>query len=98
VQRRSQSCCSCGRGEPSPGTDVAGVGPVPEQMWPGEPSPGADVDKATCRSAAAKQHSSTVPDGTLKLRRSLSDAASHNLIVPSCTAGCTVGCTAGGAS
>ena len=25
----------CGRGVPSPGADVAGVGPVPVQMWPG---------------------------------------------------------------
>ncbi len=44
----------CGRGGPSPGADVAGVGPVPVQMWPGwaqsrrrcgrdGPSPGADV-------------------------------------------------------
>ena len=42
------------RGEPSPGSDVAGVSPVPVQMWQGsaqsrcrcgrgEPSPGADV-------------------------------------------------------
>ena len=28
---------------PSPGADVAGVSPVPSQMWQGEPSPGADV-------------------------------------------------------
>ena len=43
--RESQSRCSCGRGEPSPGADVAGVGqsrcrvggvsPVPVQMWQG---------------------------------------------------------------
>ena len=25
----------CGRGEPSPGADVAGVSPVPVQMWQG---------------------------------------------------------------
>ncbi len=33
------------RGEPSPSADVAGVSPVPVQMWRGggEPSPGADV-------------------------------------------------------
>jgi hypothetical protein len=34
--------CRCGRGD-SPGADVAGVSPVPVQMWEGEPSPGADV-------------------------------------------------------
>jgi hypothetical protein len=28
-----QSRCRCGRGEPSPGSDVAGVSPVPVQMW-----------------------------------------------------------------
>jgi hypothetical protein len=25
--------CRCGRGEPSPGADVAGASPVPVQMW-----------------------------------------------------------------
>jgi hypothetical protein len=35
--------CSCCSSEPSPGVDVAGVSPVPVQMWPGEPGPGADV-------------------------------------------------------
>jgi hypothetical protein len=49
-----KSRCRCGRGEPSPGADVAGVSPVPVQMWQGrgqsrcrcgkvEASPGADV-------------------------------------------------------
>jgi len=33
----------CGRGEPSPGADAGGVGPVPVQMWQYEPNPGADV-------------------------------------------------------
>jgi hypothetical protein len=32
---RAQSWCRCGRGGPSPGADVAGVGPVLVQMWPG---------------------------------------------------------------
>ncbi len=32
-QRRAQSRCRCGGGEPSPGADVAGVSPVPVQMW-----------------------------------------------------------------
>jgi hypothetical protein len=32
---RGRSLCRCGRGEPSPGTDVAGVSPVPAQMWQG---------------------------------------------------------------
>jgi hypothetical protein len=52
--RLARSRGRCGRGEPSPGADVAGVRPVPAQMWPGrarsrrrcgrgEPSPGADV-------------------------------------------------------
>ena len=31
---RVQSRRRCGRGEPSPGADVAGVSPVPAQMWP----------------------------------------------------------------
>ena len=31
--RRSQSRCRCGRGEPSPDADVAGVSPVPVRMW-----------------------------------------------------------------
>jgi hypothetical protein len=52
--RPTQSRRRCGRGGPSPGADVGGVGPVPMQMWQGwaqswcrcgrgEPSPGADV-------------------------------------------------------
>jgi hypothetical protein len=52
--RAPRSRCRCGRGEPSPGADMAGVGPVPMQTWQGwaqsrrrcgrgEPSPGADV-------------------------------------------------------
>jgi hypothetical protein len=35
---RAVSLRRCGRGEPSPGADVAGVGPVParmSQMWQG---------------------------------------------------------------
>ena len=41
---RAQSRCRCGRREPSPGADVAWVGPVPVQMWAGvSPGPGADV-------------------------------------------------------
>jgi hypothetical protein len=38
LQRRLHSPyarCRCGRGEPSPGADVAGVSPVPVQMWAG---------------------------------------------------------------
>jgi hypothetical protein len=31
----SHSRCRCGRGEPGPGADVAGVSPVPVQMWQG---------------------------------------------------------------
>jgi hypothetical protein len=31
----AMSRCRCGRGEPSPGADVAGVSPVPVQMWQG---------------------------------------------------------------
>ena len=31
----AQSRCRCGRGEPSPGADVAGVSPVLVQMWQG---------------------------------------------------------------
>ena len=31
----AQSRCRCGRGGPSPGADVGGVGPVPAPMWPG---------------------------------------------------------------
>jgi hypothetical protein len=31
----AQSRRGCGRGEPSPGADVAGVSPVPAQMWQG---------------------------------------------------------------
>jgi hypothetical protein len=30
-----QSRGTCGEGEPSPGADVAGVEPVPVQMWQG---------------------------------------------------------------
>ena len=33
--RPTQSGCRCGRGGPSPGADVGGVGPVPAQMWEG---------------------------------------------------------------
>ncbi len=41
---RGESRCRCGRGEPSPGADVAGVRPVPVQMGQCcEASPGADV-------------------------------------------------------
>jgi hypothetical protein len=29
----AQSRCRCGRGEPSPGADVAATSPVPVQMW-----------------------------------------------------------------
>jgi hypothetical protein len=54
-QGRAQSRCTCGKGEPSPGADVARASPVPAQMWQGraqsrctcgkgEPSPGADVE------------------------------------------------------
>jgi hypothetical protein len=32
-QWRAQSRRRCGRLEPSPGADVAGVSPVPAQMW-----------------------------------------------------------------
>ena len=51
----AQSRRRCGSSEPSPGADVAGVSPVPAQMWQRveavpaqmwqrvEPSPGADV-------------------------------------------------------
>ena len=50
--------CRCGRGEPSPGADVARASPVPVQMWQGrarsrcrcgrgEPGPGADVAGAS---------------------------------------------------
>ena len=50
----AQSRCRCGRGEPSPGADVAGASHVLAQMWKGwaqprhrsdsgKPSPGADV-------------------------------------------------------
>ena len=49
----AQSRCRCGRGGPSPGADVGGVGPVPvqigraapvlEQMWEGCACPSADV-------------------------------------------------------
>jgi hypothetical protein len=42
-RRRAQSRCRCGGGEPSPGADVAGVSPVPAQMWRGLTFPGADV-------------------------------------------------------
>jgi hypothetical protein len=35
-QGRAQSRCRCGRGEPSPGADVAGVSPVPVPMWRGQ--------------------------------------------------------------
>ena len=49
-QGRAQSWSRCGRGQPSPGADVAAVSPVPVQMWQrcaqsrcrcgrGEPSP-----------------------------------------------------------
>ncbi len=31
----AQSRCRCGRGGPSPGADVGGVGAIPEQMWQG---------------------------------------------------------------
>jgi hypothetical protein len=31
----AESRCRCGRGGPSPGADVGGVGPVPVQMWEG---------------------------------------------------------------
>jgi hypothetical protein len=31
----AQSRCRCGRGEPSPGADVAAVSPVPVPMWAG---------------------------------------------------------------
>ena len=43
----AQSWCRCARVSPSLGADVAGVSPVPVQMWAGaEPGPGADVDRA----------------------------------------------------
>ena len=35
VRANAESRCRCGRGEPSPGADVAGVSPVPVQMWQG---------------------------------------------------------------
>ena len=41
--KRAQSRCRCGRGEPSPGADVAGASPVPVRCGRAEPSPGADV-------------------------------------------------------
>jgi hypothetical protein len=34
---------SCGGCEPSPSADVAGLSPVPVQMWRGEPNRGADA-------------------------------------------------------
>ena len=33
---RAESWCRCGRGGPSPGADVAELGPVPVQMWHGQ--------------------------------------------------------------
>jgi hypothetical protein len=38
-----QSRCRCGRGESSPGADVAAVSPVPVQMWQGWPIAIAEV-------------------------------------------------------
>ncbi len=57
-QGRAQSRCRGGRGEPSPGAEVAAVSPVPVQSWQGraqsrcrvgrgEPSPGAEVAGAS---------------------------------------------------
>jgi hypothetical protein len=46
-QGRAQSLSGCGGGEKSPGADVAGMSPVPAQMWQGEPCPGADVAGAS---------------------------------------------------
>ncbi len=48
----------CGRGEPSPGADVAGLSPVPVPMWQG--SPGADV-AAVLRESLAAAHLRSVP-------------------------------------
>ena len=39
----AQSRCRCGRGEPSPASDVGGLGPFLGRMWQGEPSPGEDL-------------------------------------------------------
>jgi hypothetical protein len=56
----SQSRCRCGRGEPSSVADVAGVSPLPEQMWQGraqsrggcdrcEPSPSTEWESKPSR-------------------------------------------------
>jgi hypothetical protein len=39
VARRAWSRRRCGRAELGPGADVAGVSPVPAQMWPTPPPP-----------------------------------------------------------
>ena len=47
------SRCRCGRGEPSPGADVAGASAVPAQMWHGLSSRSArNVDEVEEEGAA----------------------------------------------
>ena len=68
----AQSWSRCGRGEPSPGADVAGASRVPAQMWQGraesrcrcgrgEPSPGADVVRGRAESRVLCRLSPTQP-------------------------------------
>ena len=66
--------CTCGRGEPSPGADVAGASPVPVRMWQrwaqsrcncgrGEPSAGADVAAARPAPVEGSQSGLAEPAG-----------------------------------
>jgi hypothetical protein len=44
-----QTRCRCGRGEPSPGADVAQVSPIPVQMWKGRGEPHIMLYCRPCR-------------------------------------------------
>ncbi len=50
VRPRSQSRCTCGQERAQPGTDVAGLSPVPAQMWQGSP-------KSPCRCGSGRAQS-----------------------------------------
>ncbi len=49
----ARSRCRCGGGEPGPGADVAGVSPVPVQMWP---LPWVQADASNRRAVVLLHH------------------------------------------
>ena len=58
-QRRAESRCRCGSGEPSPEADVAAVRPVPVQMWPGVRPVPVQADAPWAERGKAEQTSAT---------------------------------------